>query len=204
MSGAGGAEQRSDGRSWRCDAPEMKSHDGREKLSSAARLAPHGTRELKLYFTLQEKRPSSPPRERLRRTSPQVALLPRTPAELVDGPRTLLVPLGLGDPMGAKTMWQISKVPHEIATPTADVGQRGARTHQNDSIPFMMSARTAPPRKTMCLRLGGSSMRILNFCSRARWKKVSKVSKRSSDARHHCDKLKYSRSASRDRRAAPC
>lgn len=42
-----------------------------------------------------------PPRERLRRTSPQVALLPRAPAELVDRPRTLLVPLSLGDPMGA-------------------------------------------------------------------------------------------------------
>ena len=28
----------------------------------------------------------------------------------------------------------------------------------------MMSASTAPPRKTMCFRRGGSSIRILNFC----------------------------------------
>jgi hypothetical protein len=34
---------------------------------------------------------------------------------------------------------------------------------QNSSRPFMMSAKTAPPRKTMCFRRGGSSMRILNF-----------------------------------------
>ena len=27
-----------------------------------------------------------------------------------------------------------------------------------------MSASTAPPRKTMCFLLGGSSIRILNFC----------------------------------------
>ena len=34
---------------------------------------------------------------------------------------------------------------------------------QKSSRSFMMSARTAPPRNTMCLRRGGSSMRILNF-----------------------------------------
>lgn len=34
---------------------------------------------------------------------------------------------------------------------------------QKESLSFMMLASTAPPRNTMCLRLGGSSMRILNF-----------------------------------------
>ncbi|KAF3837206.1 hypothetical protein F7725_004670 [Dissostichus mawsoni] len=34
---------------------------------------------------------------------------------------------------------------------------------QKDSLSFMMLASTAPPRNTMCLRRGGSSMRILNF-----------------------------------------
>ena len=36
-------------------------------------------------------------------------------------------------------------------------------TDQNDSCVFMISARTAPPRKTMCFLRGGSSIRILNF-----------------------------------------
>ena len=35
---------------------------------------------------------------------------------------------------------------------------------QNDSLSFIMSASTAPPRNTMCFRRGGSSIRILNFC----------------------------------------
>lgn len=35
---------------------------------------------------------------------------------------------------------------------------------QKFSLSFMMSASTAPPRNTMCLRRGGSSIRILNFC----------------------------------------
>lgn len=34
---------------------------------------------------------------------------------------------------------------------------------QKVSLSFMMSARTAPPRNTMCFRRGGSSIRILNF-----------------------------------------
>lgn len=34
---------------------------------------------------------------------------------------------------------------------------------QKLSLSFMMSASTAPPKNTMCLRRGGSSMRILNF-----------------------------------------
>ena len=34
---------------------------------------------------------------------------------------------------------------------------------QKESLSFMMLASTAPPRNTKCLRLGGSSMRILNF-----------------------------------------
>lgn len=37
-------------------------------------------------------------------------------------------------------------------------------THQKDSRSFMISAKTAPPKKTICLRRGGSSIRILNFC----------------------------------------
>lgn len=36
---------------------------------------------------------------------------------------------------------------------------------QKDSLSFMMLASTAPPRNTMCLRRGGSSMRIRNFCA---------------------------------------
>lgn len=38
-----------------------------------------------------------------------------------------------------------------------------SRVSQKLSLSFMMSASTAPPRNTMCFRLGGSSMRILNF-----------------------------------------
>ena len=38
-----------------------------------------------------------------------------------------------------------------------------SRDIQKVSLSFMMSANTAPPRNTMCLRRGGSSMRILNF-----------------------------------------
>ena len=34
---------------------------------------------------------------------------------------------------------------------------------QNSSLSFIISARTAPPKKTMCFLLGGSSIRILNF-----------------------------------------
>ena len=34
---------------------------------------------------------------------------------------------------------------------------------QNASLSFMISAKTAPPRNTMCFRRGGSSMRILKF-----------------------------------------
>lgn len=34
---------------------------------------------------------------------------------------------------------------------------------QNESLSFMMLASTAPPRNTICFRLGGSSIRILNF-----------------------------------------
>ena len=41
------------------------------------------------------------------------------------------------------------------------------RSIQKLSLSFMMSARTEPPRKTMCLRRGGSSIRILNFCTHA-------------------------------------
>ena len=37
---------------------------------------------------------------------------------------------------------------------------------QKESLSFMMSVRTAPPKNTMCLRLGGSSIRILNFYKR--------------------------------------
>lgn len=39
-----------------------------------------------------------------------------------------------------------------------------SRVSQKLSLSFMMSASTAPPRNTMCFRLGGSSIRILNFC----------------------------------------
>lgn len=39
-----------------------------------------------------------------------------------------------------------------------------ARDSQKDSLSFMMLASTAPPMNTMCLRRGGSSIRILNFC----------------------------------------
>ena len=35
---------------------------------------------------------------------------------------------------------------------------------QNCSLSFIMSAKTAPPRKTICFRRGGSSIRILKFC----------------------------------------
>lgn len=38
-----------------------------------------------------------------------------------------------------------------------------SRVSQKLSLSFMMSASTAPPRNTMCFRLGGSSIRILNF-----------------------------------------
>jgi len=37
---------------------------------------------------------------------------------------------------------------------------------QKLSLFFMISASTAPPKKTMCLRRGGSSIRILKFYSR--------------------------------------
>ena len=39
-----------------------------------------------------------------------------------------------------------------------------SRVIQKLSLSFMMSASTAPPRNTMCLRRGGSSILILNFC----------------------------------------
>ncbi len=38
---------------------------------------------------------------------------------------------------------------------------------QNCSLSIMISASTAPPRKTMCFRRGGSSIRILKFCGKA-------------------------------------
>lgn len=38
-----------------------------------------------------------------------------------------------------------------------------SRLIQKAGLSFMMFASTAPPRNTMCLRLGGSSIRILNF-----------------------------------------
>lgn len=41
-----------------------------------------------------------------------------------------------------------------------------SRVSQKLSLSFMMSASTAPPRNTMCLRRGGSSILILNFWSR--------------------------------------
>ena len=47
-------------------------------------------------------------------------------------------------------------------------GREGASadgTYQKDSRFFMMSARTAPPKKTMCFLRGGSSILILNFCA---------------------------------------
>lgn len=40
------------------------------------------------------------------------------------------------------------------------------RNIQKSSLSFMMSARTEPPRNTICLRRGGSSIRILNFCNK--------------------------------------
>lgn len=40
-----------------------------------------------------------------------------------------------------------------------------ARVIQNCGLSFITSARTAPPIKTISLRLGGSSTRILNFCN---------------------------------------
>jgi hypothetical protein len=39
-----------------------------------------------------------------------------------------------------------------------------SREIQNSCLFFMMSANTAPPKKTMCFRRGGSSILILNFC----------------------------------------
>eukprot|EP00095_Tigriopus_kingsejongensis_P006946 maker-scaffold1282_size50771-snap-gene-0.20 protein:Tk06946 transcript:maker-scaffold1282_size50771-snap-gene-0.20-mRNA-1 annotation:"hypothetical protein AWRI1631_42080" len=38
---------------------------------------------------------------------------------------------------------------------------------QKSSLSFMTLARTAPPMKTMSLRRGGSSMRILNLAKRS-------------------------------------
>ena len=42
-----------------------------------------------------------------------------------------------------------------------------ARVIQNSGLSFIMSASTDPPRNTMCLRRGGSSMLILNFFMRS-------------------------------------
>lgn len=39
-----------------------------------------------------------------------------------------------------------------------------SREIQNSSRFFIISASTAPPRKTICFRRGGSSIRILNLC----------------------------------------
>jgi len=52
--------------------------------------------------------------------------------------------------------------PSFFITPTP-CSSYSARVIQNSSRSFMISARTAPPRNTMCFRRGGSSMRILNF-----------------------------------------
>ena len=59
-----------------------------------------------------------------------------------------------------------------------------SRDIQNDSLSFMTSARTAPPMKTMSLRRGGSSMRILNFCTeRTDKKKPNTITNRIKQAR---------------------
>lgn len=47
---------------------------------------------------------------------------------------------------------------------------------QKLSLSFMMSASTAPPRNTICLRRGGSSIRILNFFH-LRWEEGKKQHK---------------------------
>lgn len=45
----------------------------------------------------------------------------------------------------------------------APCSAHSSRVTQNSCLFFMMSASTAPPKKTMCFRRGGSSMRILKF-----------------------------------------
>lgn len=50
-----------------------------------------------------------------------------------------------------------------------------SRVIQKLSLSFMMSASTAPPKNTMCLRRGGSSMRILNFCRKRKGGRFSKT-----------------------------
>lgn len=55
-----------------------------------------------------------------------------------------------------------------LSSDRAPCSNHSSRDIQKSSRFFMMSARTAPPRKTMCFRRGGSSMRILKFWRRSR------------------------------------
>lgn len=56
--------------------------------------------------------------------------------------------------------------PPSLSSTFRPLSSYSALESQKDSLSFMMLASTAPPMNTMCLRCGGSSMRILNFCGR--------------------------------------
>lgn len=54
--------------------------------------------------------------------------------------------------------------PNLLSTILAPCSCHSCLLIQKLSLSFMMSANTAPPRKTMCFRRGGSSTLSWNFC----------------------------------------
>ena len=69
-----------------------------------------------------------------------------------------------------ETVVEHSAVPHSprpsLSRAAVPCSNQSSRDIQNSFLPFIISANTAPPKKTMCFRRGGSSILILNFCER--------------------------------------
>ena len=61
------------------------------------------------------------------------------------------------------TNWIYSPRP-SLSKDLMPCSSHSSRDTQKSSLVFMISARTAPPRNTICFRRGGSSILILNFC----------------------------------------
>ena len=59
---------------------------------------------------------------------------------------------------------------HFLSTSETPFSSYSAFVIQKASLSFMMSASTEPPKKTMCLRRGGSSIRNLSFADCSGWR----------------------------------
>ena len=76
-----------------------------------------------------------------------------------------------------------SPVPHQkhfLSTSETPFSSYSAFVIQKASLSFMMSASTEPPKKTMCLRRGGSSIRNLSFADCSEWR--DRANQRQSEA----------------------